>query len=64
MALASAAAGPGCAAHAAAVQLEPSIPTMPPSTAIVNIYQYAASGISSMGFQAQYAVSLEEFNAT
>jgi hypothetical protein len=41
-----------------------------PSNATVNsattyLYQYAASGISNMGFQAQYAVSpWSEFNAT
>ncbi len=35
------------------------------NNATVNIYQYAASGISNMGFQAQYAVSpWNEFNAT
>lgn len=35
------------------------------NSAVVNIYQYAASGISSMGFQAQYAVAAwNEYNAT
>jgi hypothetical protein len=35
------------------------------NSATVYIYQYAASGISSMGFQAQYAVSpWSEYNAT
>jgi hypothetical protein len=35
------------------------------NNATVYIYQYAASGISNMGFQAQYAVSpWNEFNAT
>jgi hypothetical protein len=35
------------------------------SNATVHIYQYQATGISSMGFQAQYAVSSwNEFNAT
>ncbi|HTP10382.1 MAG TPA: DNRLRE domain-containing protein [Anaerolineae bacterium] len=35
------------------------------NSAMVYLYQYAASGISSMGFQAQYAVaSWNEYNAT
>ncbi len=35
------------------------------NSAVVYIYQYASSGISSMGFQAQYAVSpWSEYNAT